>query len=216
MLQSKSLQTSDYKELKEAVHLIGQTKANHPELASHFRYPHEHREWEYASALQAHLDKWKQTETNILDVGAGSSLLGPTLAEKASALVEEIELEPRSIGVDNLVSIKKSVMDLTGVKYDSVFCISVIEHIDVWRQAFQNLMDSVKPKGLLVVTTDYGENKTLNWYYDELRTHKFVEEDMAEMKEMLLTNNFELNIDFTYHGPMVFDYTFFRIVAERC
>lgn len=223
MLLSKSLQPSDYDEILEGVRLVQMADAKFP---GKFYFPHPHRLWEYGSAVQAHLDRWNINlggliPADVLDVGGGYGALGPTLATQLKEKVTELEINPiivvqrNFLKIPNLTAELGSALDFTREKqYNSVFCISVIEHITEWQVALTGLISSVAPGGLLVLTTDYGETSDA-WVNDSERDNKFVEKDIFEMLEILVEAGFKFEAETRYHGPQVFDYTFFRIIAER-
>lgn len=224
MLLSKSLQLSDYDEILEGVRLVQMTDA---QFSGKFYFPHPHRLWEYGSAVQAHIDKWLSpmigyvNPLTVLDVGGGYGALGPTFAIQLETKVTEIEIDQtiidkrNSLNIPNLTAELGSALDLSGEKqYNSVFCISVIEHISGWQRALIRLTRSVAPGGLLVLTTDFGETSD-PWINDSERDNKFVQKDIFEMLEILTEARFKFEADTKYHGAQVFDYTFFRIIAER-
>lgn len=227
MLQPKSVEVLDYSEMAQAISDITATVGKERELNAYFYFPHEHRWWEYASALTA-LEEWAQVTSTLpgpvrmLDAGVGHSVLSPAILSKHPyAEISEIELDSKIVEARNeiklsLICHQESILDPVHKRYDAVFCISVIEHIWDWRIALKKLMDRVYSKGLLVITTDYGDKEKTNWINDSERENKFVEEDLREMAEILEDGGFKFEKpDYTFHGPQVFDYTFFRFIAVK-
>lgn len=212
MLLSKSLQLSDYNELQEETQAIQLTDSL---FRGKLNFPHPHRFWEYASAIKA-----GEYLTQVLDVGAGYGALGPTLATQLGANVTELELTQKivdarkALQIPNLQARVCPILDFEPEPiYDSVYCISVLEHIAEWSQALQKLMDSTRRGGLLFLTVDYGQPGA--WQNDSDRQSKFTDAEIHKLASQLIQGGFELMVDYEYHGPQVFDYTFFRIAAYK-
>lgn len=223
MLKSKSIQISDYDELTLGLKAVTKTLGKHPE--ANFYFPHEHRWWEYGSALTAFEEEFwcAAPDVKVLDVGGGHGILGPVLAENYNCTVLELELDPKivekrnALGIPNLLARQGSILDFDGKKeFNAVFCISVIEHIPEWKEALDRLIGCVAEGGLLVITLDYGKEGEQAWVNDSERDNKFTEKEVREIVSHLYMNRFDLwPVDYTFHGPQVFDYTFFRIIARH-
>jgi SAM-dependent methyltransferase len=220
--------------LKPGLRAITKTLGKYPE--ANFYFPHEHRWWEYASAITAFEERYKGNAprtpynhqdygqaTRILDVGGGYGILGPALADNYLCTVYEIDTDPKvvqkrnDLGIKNLRTMQKSILDLSegNGMFDAVFCISVIEHIPEWQKALAKLAERVNKGGLLVLTVDYGESGK-EWVNDSERENKFITDNLRGIIGYLEREGFTLGtVDLTFHGPQVFDYTFFRIIAEK-
>jgi SAM-dependent methyltransferase len=228
---SKSLEPPDYEDLIEGLRILDYGMA--AILGSGFQayIPHQHRRWEYGSATQAYIDAFGSKDPHtILDIGCGSGPLGPALATSTGASIKEVDTDERMTKARPPMfealelpkeKISFSVGDLRSIgnlaKYDAVFCMSVIEHIPEEGQdaAWQNLMRLVAPRGILVVTTDFGESRHRTWQADTERVYKFDPERVALVADQLTAGGFDLTLDPAYHGPQVFDYSFFRFVARK-
>lgn len=226
MLTSKSIELSDYDELQDGVAAINYAICRTRGQNFDVYVPHEHRYWEYASALVA-AKQFGEIKT-ALDVGCGLTALGPALGIEHGCLVLEIDPDAgmiarreglgRALGID-LKSETMALKDIdAGRDYDSgfdaVFCISVMEHIPEEDQeiSWSALTDAVRPGGLLVVTVDYGRQE--KWGEGERVTYyvrKNIEEIVARLKGEFLLGD----IDLTYHFDQVNDYTFFRFIAIK-
>jgi SAM-dependent methyltransferase len=105
----------------------------------------------------------------------------------------------------------------TATKYDAVFCLSVIEHVlqEGQQEAWEHLADLVSPGGLLVVTTDFGPEEERPWAHDTERNVKFTPSKITCIADTLKERGFTLDLDLTYHGDQVYDYSFFRIIAQK-
>ena len=221
MMKSKSIELSDYDDLQEGIaeinHAICRTRGGGFKVY----VPHEHRYWEYASALE--VARGRKIDLAV-DIGCGFSALGPALCyQQPLATVVECDPSPAvredrsniESGMNlNLLSDGSALMDLSDT-YDAVFSISVMEHIPQADQqaAWDKLISLVAPGGLLFVTVDYseqiifgteGERET---YYNPTMLKAII--------NTLVDAGFSIEWDLTYHGSFVKDYTFFRIIAER-
>src|SRR4051812_22715911 len=109
---------------------------------------HPHRFWEYGMGLNLlveHSEKIKKSlsKMSVLDIGAGLSLFGPTLAQSFNTRVVEWEpefsnYEHRAIANGFLAQYAKKTIEwhCGGIEnipeeeqFDAVFCISVVEHM---------------------------------------------------------------------------------------
>jgi SAM-dependent methyltransferase len=186
--------------------------------------------WEYGSVVAALLAAFGEdlTGRRVIDVGGGAGPLGPTLALRYGCDVLDIDPSPNVAPVrEPAVSLLSSMshhytfqptnlFDVAGT-YDGVFCISVMEHLPVEEQeaAWRKLASLVAPGGVLVATVDYGE-PGVAWKNDDCRDTKIGPEELGHIVSWLEESGIELtDLDPTYHGAYVFDYTFFRLVGMR-
>lgn len=122
------------------------------------------RQGEWPWALQQLDPKPNQT---LLDVGSGWSVLQYALARRCHKLITmdpDPEAGPRArqtalqLGIHNIQSVRRGLPKLVGPSdyYDSVSCISVLEHLeDVDLLAcLHELLRVLKPSGKLVLTCD--------------------------------------------------------------
>jgi len=231
---SKSLHPDDYEELKDAIGVISYGTSICRGMGHRIYFPHENRMWEYASAVHA-LDEERPKEARetieVLDVGGGWGALGPSLLLQEQDLrVTELELDPGIVEgrkklreeVTGLHGLRPAVGDITqnlraDQQFFAVFCISVMEHLTPEEQtdAWKRLARMVSPGGLLFATVDYGDDPHRPWDNDTERETKFHPWAIQEVAKTLREEGLELEVDTTYHGDQVFNYSFFRIAARR-
>ena len=219
---SKSLELSDYPDIAPGVGVVnyGIAEALGDNVSVYI--PHPHRMWEYGSAVTAYLNLFGEAPTNVLDIGCGRSPLGPGLAAKTGATVTEIDpdtrlLEQRGSGSKRHFQVGDLLTLPTVPTYDAIFCISVIEHIPEADQykAWETLATRLNPGGLLFVSTDFGPSADVPWQADTERVFKFDPTRVAVVEAWLKHWGLTLQMDTTFHGPLVYDYTFFRFVATK-
>lgn len=232
-LPSKSLEPSDYDDLQPAMralhHTIGWARG-HEYLVG---LAHPHRLWEYGSAITAMTQHFEGSLVGhtVLDVGAGPGALGPALALHYNCAVTEadpsVNLAPlRAPLIEALrgrlkygYTFDPSPLSAIpeGNVFHAVFSISVMEHLPAAEQeeAWTKLASLVAPGGVLAVTIDFGRSGEA-WKHDTDREVKLGAEDVEKIAEWLRRSGITLTpIDTTYHGPQVFDYTFFRLIGHR-
>lgn len=223
-MKSKSLEMSDYTEINEEVRSLLRTEAKFRGKGYTFNIPHQHRYWEYGSALASLREAGIEPPACILDVGCGHGPFGPWLA-KLGYCVDEIDPSPQVAsradlraamsGSDWAFAATPLMEFKTGAPYDAVFAISVMEHIAAPEQAaaWERLASLVAPGGLLFTTVDYGRIDASN---APAREMIFSDHDVRHVVTQLTDLGFDFEeVDTEYHGDQVFDYTFFRIVGRK-
>ncbi len=128
---------------------------------------HNERPVEYSYALAAFARERPQT---VLDVGTGTTAW-PALLHDCGFAVTAIDnvRDYWPEGMTNRHWLVEDV-DITNPvgfdrRYDAVTCISVIEHIDDHASAMRNMVNLLRPGGLLVITTPYNHHQLdLNVY----------------------------------------------------
>ena len=219
-MKSKSVEVGDYQQQKEGMRALRYGMADCLGSGIPIFIPHPHREWEYSGALQACIETFNGVPIEAIDIGCGNSPLGVALTSIGATVTEidpDVRLEAlRKPTPNRHFKVGDLLTHSTDKQYDAVFCMSVIEHIYTKDQpvAWKRLADLVKPGGLLFVTTDFGLDRTIPWIADTERVHKFDPERVREVAALLEDERFTLDLDSTFHGPQVFDYTFFRWVAH--
>lgn len=229
-LSSKSLETKDYADLSPGLRSIHYTTAWARGKDLVVGYPHPHRLWEYASAITALVEAFGRdlTGRRILDVGCGAGPLGPALALRHGANVSDIDISPNVPPLRDPVAAllgtrglpyTYELLDLAEVEgeFDGVLSISVMEHIpaDDQERAWRKLASLVAPGGVLVVTIDYG-TPGQDWRNDKDREVKPDGDFVQQVAGWLEDAGIHLSpLDPTFHGPEVYDYTFFRFVGRR-
>lgn len=242
VMQSKTVQQEDYQNISSAVELVEQSIAALSSKGIRIDIPHPHRIWEYASAVAAfNVNKVlapSSQHTEVLDVGSGYGALGPALAWGDLAWVTEFDFDENMLverqklsqvlRVHNLPTVNfisgkhvtlESLVEQRPSAFDAVFCISVLEHTspEEEKRIWANLAKLVKTRGLIFVTVDVVDDPGKAHHYDELRTQKFTVETMRSRKPFLQSLGLEYFVDpdYTYHGNMVHDYSFMRMVLEK-
>ena len=227
----KCLEVADYKEINEGVEVIELAVRNiGPKIGGRFAIPHPHRYWEYGSAVQALLSLYQERIGNgmtVLDVGSGWSPLGPALAFVFKLHVTEVEPEFQSrsaraycnaalrfFNKPEITVLDGGVEKLPDEKFDAVFCISVLEHVNPKNevQGWKNLAERVKPGGLFFMTTDIVPDPKGHYTFDEQRAQNYTLDVMAKRVDMLTGMGFTPmgQPDYTFRKSEVYDYTFFR------
>jgi SAM-dependent methyltransferase len=217
----------DYGEIVEGVQTVKRATKYFQDHSANIAIQHEHRFWEYGSAVQALLSMYgeRMPELKVLDVGSGYGALGPTLALTYNTQVTECEPEAESRvsrrqvnqilrqANKNQINVGPENLDtLPDTEFDAVFCISVLEHVPEEGKAWSQLAKRVKKNGLLFITTDCVPAKGKKYQLDFARNHNFTPLDLKERVEQVQTLGFATmgKPDYAWHGPQVFDYTFFR------
>jgi len=172
--------------------------------------PHEHRYWEYGSALQA----WRDNGHfhTAIDVGCGFSLLGPALRLQHAASVYDVDPDENvakfrpalaAALTPDYTFTRSTLVDTPEHQYDAVYCISVLEHMTGEEQeaAWRKLARMVAPGGLLFTTLDIGDVSTREWANDERRSSKFTPDDLPRSANYLTQEGLQYEpMDRTYHG----------------
>jgi SAM-dependent methyltransferase len=210
MIFSRTMRLDDYNYLTEES-LLMQQIVN----AIQMWYPaqHQHRRWEYALALKAFKQVFgEQKGLTVTDHGCGAGFLSPmmywlgqnvwmyecwTMGSAEQYMMEQMrrvgvhrgqdagtyEMRTRPLG--ELVEADGGV--------DAAFCISTLEHIGEYQKAFRDLLNTVKPGGLLGLTTDFAEHELDDYQYAGLRAGKmFTEKTYLELEAIGEENGFEL------------------------
>jgi SAM-dependent methyltransferase len=225
---TKTLQLTDYPRFRaemEDLLLAYRQFAPRAELV----VEHRHRLWEYGMAMNALGEKKKGLE--VLDVGAGVGLLGPTLACLYEVRVTEVDpdlnwavyrsclnLELKRQGKRGIRMIHGDTGSLPEEEFDAVFCISVLEHMEPQgeERAWEQLASRVRPGGVLFLTMECMETDSGPHRYDECRKNTYTMEKVKQRVERLL-RDFEPmgEPDYEYHGSFVYDYTFASVGLRR-
>lgn len=163
----------------------------------------------------------------VLDVGSGWSPLGPALAYAFNLKVTEVEPEfqsrsaraycnaaLRGMNKPELTVLDGGVETLPDEKYEAVFCISVLEHVNPKTeiQGWRNLAERVKPGGLFFMTTDIVPDPNGHYTFDEQRAQNYTLDVLAKRVDMLIEMGFTPmgHPDYTFRKSEVYDYSFFR------
>lgn len=228
MILSKTVEDKDYKSIECQVSTLQATLDFLTNNGAKIELGHPHRMWEYGMALKA-FETWiieasKTDSPEVLDVGAGDGLLGPSFAWGQNLSITE--LEPRQECFNNRMfcnSLLKTKLNLLqnyeqlAESYDVVFSISVIEHVVDDHNFLKILASKVKSGGMLFLTTDVMPTPTGKFHFDNLREHNYWMFDIKKKIEYLKTVGFQSlgGVDLEYKGDRVFNYSFASIAMVK-
>lgn len=213
---SKTLNIADYKALP--TEFVNRTYNDFRDIC---RFEHDHRRWEYGLAIQALLDN---DARDILEVGGGGSLLIPLVYLSGNRTVTEVDpwdcsdtllKQGLRLGLAEPIPFyHKDFLDLDIIRqFDAVVCTSVIEHVPEHEKFFQKLLSYIKPKGILVLTTDFyptGEK------FSSAHHRTYSEEDLLTYAESAKGFSFFGDgYDYTFWGSYVYQYTFASLVLKN-
>lgn len=221
-----TLQLSDYESIKDSVALAKKAAEFFVSEGCRIEIGHEHRWWEYGTAIELFQDFPVE---EVLCVGSGADVLGPALALNFPVHVTECEPDKEfrdararlntllvEAGCQPITVLDNNIHQLPEQEYDSVYCVSVIEHVLYERQAWEMLAKRVKVGGLLYVTTDCVPELGRQYHFDNLRTTNYTIDMLKERVQSLKGfSPLEEPPDWNWYGAHVFDYTFFRVVMVR-
>lgn len=123
-----------------------------------------------------------------------------------------IIMKPRSLGL--------STDGPKFILYDAVLSISTIEHVppNVERTAWKEMVDLVKPGGLLIITADVMPQAKKGYQNDHVRWTNYsmdiIKQRVDYMKEKLGMSPIGEE-DYNYHGSFVYDYSFAMIAMRK-
>jgi len=149
--------------LKRAAHQAGQWYVRklcvNESGAQRFTH-HNERPVEYRFALECLSAARPQT---VLDVGTGTTAW-PHLLRNCGFVVTAID-NVRDYWTDGMLNRHWTVLDVDITRpngfrgtFDAVTCISVMEHITEHEKAFANMLQLLRPGGLLILTTPYSDS----------------------------------------------------------
>lgn len=166
---------------------------------------HPHRRWEYALMLQTFqswfaMYRWDAARRHslyIADVGGCVGLTTPLFMafdhivsmyeiwaygnetnqfwQQVHALRGTLKIERVPTLIDRPLC---GLVDGDRNVYDAAFCISTLEHIGAYQQAFGDLLSMVRPGGLVFLTTDYAEDEVDHYANANLRAGRMFNIDV--------------------------------------
>lgn len=197
MILSRTMRESDYDELKEEGQVIQDV---HASIQMWNDKQHHHRLWEYALAQKALKMAFpEEKQLTVSDHGCGCGYLGPlmlwlghnvllyecwTFGNEESFMMEQMHRVALARGAKAGIyamyhrPLCELVAEDCGV--DAAFCISTLEHIGEYQKAFRDLLSTVKPGGLVFLTTDFAEDEQDHYQYNFLRAGKMFNRDTYE------------------------------------
>src|SRR5262249_19720594 len=177
---------------------------------------HPHRQWEYALALHA-IWRWQTRpqqnfESPVYDVGGAGSRFRHMLG--AWTACDVVVIDPAEDGSGTVEEWAAGGSTLA----DVVTCISVIEHVAELDAFLYALAALVAPGGLVVFTMDYQNGDGIDdAKFHELRQRIFGPFSYDALRHRAATYHLTPfgDIDPTFHGTHVHDYTFASLVLEK-
>jgi SAM-dependent methyltransferase len=133
------------------------------------RYLHPSKLWEYPWALG---ETSLPPGSRVLDAGCGGSIF-PVYLSTLDLRVTAVDLRPPGIPAGHQASkVHYAAAELTRLplkekSFDSIFCISVLEHLDIqgMQASLQEMRRVLKPEGRLLLTTDYYKDRNAKLSY---------------------------------------------------
>lgn len=240
---SKTMREADYEELKWESGIVGlaQVSAGPPHP-----YQHQHRKWEYAMMFRAY-GMWvtrkggkSKKPWEVGDFGCGVGL-SPAIMLMAGNNVSLYETwahgDEEAFQLAACASIKKSRPNVAGTyrmlhrplgglvledygRYDVSLCISTLEHIKEYQKAFQDLLRTVKPEGMLFLTTDFADIEDDGYHFHWLRGGKmFTKRVYEELVDLAKADGFKLlgETDWSWseENRLVYNYGFASLALVR-
>jgi hypothetical protein len=213
---SKVMAETDYPELRPQLAVVDLDFTS-------AREQHPARKWEYALALAA----WKawylqrnKKPLQVYDIGGAGS---PFQRMLKGVTVFDPDFGSLAV-VDPEINVTLETLVQTGPRLaDGVFCLSVLEHVENLDQFLYHLSCLVAPGGLLFLTADFCDDRSLGWPEDHyhfhwMRKRIFNPYTWSKVTAAFLARDFELlgTADFTgWQGPTVFDYSFISLALVR-
>lgn len=208
---TKTLHPADFLDLKEELQIVDE----------HFTKDspqHELRRWEYALALRAH-QQWQETpgilDGPVYDVGGSGSPFYRMTDPYQVRVIDPKELH----------SLDLATLLTQGPRLGSaVFCLSTIEHVDDLDQFVYHLSCLTAPGGLLFLTMDYGDRGDAHplsnadpFHFHWMRKRIFTAASWTDLGVAFAHYDFTVfgSVDWTYHGPTVYDYTFASLCLRK-
>ena len=216
MLMSRTMLPEDYSELQKE---IGYNAGVQSRIGPRDWRQHKHRDWEEAMALKA-LKEFHSIKmhgpmaamTNMVplfvaDFGCGAGLLPAILlaygcditmyevwsmgnvADKAQCLRQADKIGHMYTLIDGIGL--GTLPERHYGKYDAAFSISVIEHIEDEEAALEDLVNCLKPTGLIFLTMDYADRDEDDYELNHLRVRIYNQEKMERIAYKLRGYGFE-------------------------
>lgn len=210
MILSRTMREADYAELESEGLFL---KSVHDAIQMWYPPQHKHRLWEYTIALKAlntAFDSGKRLR--VSDIGCAGSFLSPMLywlghdvfmyevwqfgdlkAYTMEQMVKTDALRTKTGSSYQLREYGLCSLREEDRNIDAAFCISTIEHISNYQDALRDMCRSVKPGGLMFLTSDFCEHELDDYHYNYLRAGKmFTKDTYQEMQSIGESEGFKL------------------------
>lgn len=156
----------------------------------------------------------------VLDAGCGPSGIYTILEDQEVVAIDPLLNEYKHLfninDYPNTQFIEKSLEDYQGSNvYNIVFCMNVINHVQDIQKSTDNLIESLKPKGQLLLTIDAHNYSFFKHIFrllpgDILHPHQY---DLQEYEEMLTKRG--MKIVKTVHIKKAFFFDHYLLLAEK-
>lgn len=152
---------------------------------------------------------------SILDAGCGPAgiftILQNNQVDAIDPLIEQYKKLPhfQPEQYSNITFKTQSIEQLNEVeKYDLIFCLNAINHVENIDIAYDKLIHSLKPKGTIVVSIDAHRNALLHKIFkaipgDVLHPHQF---NLKEYEDFLTERKIQLLPSILIKKEFIFDY----------
>jgi SAM-dependent methyltransferase len=178
---------------------------------------HDMRVWEYAMALRAYTTWYGSAEA--FDALLDQSLLWYDVGGAGSGFANLVQKETGfTVEVVDPAADTPPIEDYPDVEAAVVTAISVAEHVEDMRAFLRGCAHHLRPGGLLFLTGDYAENCAPDTYHFHWMRERIFDRHTWGMVASTLTQygmrHFG-DVDRTYHGPQVYDYTFASLCMQK-
>ncbi len=239
MILSRAMLEKDYEELVSEGQIIQDVNKG---IEMWNPAQHQHRLWEYAMAQKALKEVYgDRTGLLVSDHGCGAGYLSPILywlghnvvlyepwamGNEEQYMLEQMRRVAKTKPEGHLEwyemrNIPMGSLEVKDSWVDAAFCISTIEHIKDYREAFSNLIDTVRPGGLVFLTSDYAEDEQDHYTYSNLRAGKmFNIVTYTELIQLAENKGFHLlggkhELTWSENNRLVLDYGFGSLALVR-
>jgi 2-polyprenyl-3-methyl-5-hydroxy-6-metoxy-1,4-benzoquinol methylase len=158
----------------------------------------------------------------ILDAGCGPAgifiALNNNKVEAIDPLLDKYVnlpvFKPSNFGWTNFRNIPIEALD-DKEKYNVVFCLNAINHVNDIKVCCKNLVDSLKPDGFLVMSTDAHRHPFLKKIFQLLPGDMLhpIQLDINEYADFLEKNQMKLVKKILYKRESIFDY--YILIAQK-
>ena len=158
----------------------------------------------------------------VLDAGCGPSGIFTILEDQEVIAIDPLLNQYKHLphfdinAYPDTQFIEKSLEDYQGTNvYDTIFCMNVINHVKDIKKSTDNLIESLKPEGQLLLTIDAHNHRFFKHLFralpgDILHPHQY---DLKEYKTMLEER--KMKVIKTVHIKKSFFFDHYLILAEK-
>lgn len=204
MIPSRTMHLDDYKQMEAEGAFIEEV---HIGIKMWYEYQHQHRLWEYALAvkvLKEHFANDPRKNLVVSDHGCGAGYLSPlllwlghhvllyecwTFGSEEQFMMEQMrrvfELRKDAGGSYQMRNRPLGKLTQADRPVDAAFCVSTLEHIVAYQDAFVDLLKTVDKGGLVFITSDFGEHEKDDYIFNNLRAGKMFTKDTYRELELI-------------------------------